>query len=77
MNVLIQGFFDCYTFDKMFPFQDFERYPIKSGSWSDGLGGVLLKNVSKEDIKNITEHIMLNGYNKNEIRVLKLTEVKF
>ena len=76
-DVLILGYFYCYAFDKMFPFLDFKRYPVKSGSWTDGYAGVLLKGVTKEDIKNITEHIISNGYIKEEIKVFKIESVEF
>ena len=76
-DIFILGFFDCYTFDTMFPFQDFKRYPVKSGQWTDGYGGVLLKGITKEDIKNITEHIIMNGYLKDEIKVFELSPIEF
>ena len=76
-DIFILGFFDCYIFDKMFPFQDYERYPIKSGEWTGGYGGVLLKGITDGDIKDITEHIILNGYLKEEIKIFELTPIDF
>ena len=72
-DFIVLGEFDCYMFDKMFPLVNpfDERFPIKSGSWTDGLGGVLLKGITISDIKNIIEHIKLNKLG-NDLTVFNL-----
>lgn len=73
---VILGMFDCYTFDQMFPFGGpyKERFPVKSGEWTDSMGGVMLRGIDKKGLKEIVDHISLNGY-KDEIKVLKITDV--